>query len=564
MSQPQSKYDSIKAERDRYVSLAFTWADLLFEVDRQFSVVFAAGATRAFFGRSSDALVGTPFRDLVAPPDVPKIGETLKKILNTGRVQEEYVRVIAPDGSWLYVALSAYCLGGEDDHLFVAMRKGTAAAAHAASGETRGEGGLFDSGNFAEIAADRIKKLQDSGEEADVTVVSLPGMSEIQKRIEPKDQKDLEKAVGEILQAHSVGGDTAAKLGDGVFSLLHGSGTPLTDIIGQLEQITKKMDPAGKGSTVEAATVPMAEVAAVSEEDLVKGLGYMMTKFSDSVASGVGLEDLATNMGSLISEAAGKVSQFKQIIQQSEFYVALQPIIHIYTGEIHHYEALCRFDSKPGESPFKSITFAEETGLIHEFDMAMAKKTIEWLGKFPRNSNKYRVAVNVSGFSMSQPSYLDALMNLLRENSWTQGKLMFEITESSRMSDLDGANNFIQTLRKRGYHVCLDDFGAGAASFQYLSMLDVDVVKLDGSAIKNAQRAPKGRAFLSALTELCRRMTVETIAEMVDTIEALDFCRDCGCNYVQGYLFGKPSREVKDFNPLPQSHLFRKIASFKV
>ncbi len=564
MSQPQSKYDSIKAERDRYVSLAFTWADLLFEVDRQFSVVFAAGATRAFFGRSSDALVGTPFRDLVAPPDVPKIGETLKKILNTGRVQEEYVRVIAPDGSWLYVALSAYCLGGEDDHLFVAMRKGTAAAAHAASGETRGEGGLFDSGNFAEIAADRIKKLQDSGEEADVTVVSLPGMSEIQKRIEPKDQKDLEKAVGEILQAHSVGGDTAAKLGDGVFSLLHGSGTPLTDIIGQLEQITKKMDPAGKGSTVEAATVPMAEVAAVSEEDLVKGLGYMMTKFSDSVASGVGLEDLATNMGSLISEAAGKVSQFKQIIQQSEFYVALQPIIHIYTGDIHHYEALCRFDSKPGESPFKSITFAEETGLIHEFDMAMAKKTIEWLGKFPRNSNKYRVAVNVSGFSMSQPSYLDALMNLLRENSWTQGKLMFEITESSRMSDLDGANNFIQTLRKRGYHVCLDDFGAGAASFQYLSMLDVDVVKLDGSAIKNAQRAPKGRAFLSALTELCRRMTVETIAEMVDTIEALDFCRDCGCNYVQGYLFGKPSREVKDFNPLPQSHLFRKIASFKV
>ena len=563
MSQQQSKYDSIKAERDRYVSLAFTWADLLFELDRNFSVIFAAGATRAFFGHSSEALIGSPFRDLIAPPDMPKIGETLKKILNTGRVQEEYIRVIGPDSSWLYVALSAYCLGGEDDHLFVAMRKASAAAARAASGAQRAESGLFDSGDFAEVAADRIRKLQDSGEAADVTVVSLPGMSEIQKRIQPEEQQNLEKAVGQLLQAHSVGGDTAAKIGDGVFSLLHGSGTPITDILGQLEQITKKLDPAGKGSKVEAATVPMAEVAAVSEEDLVKGIGYMMTKFSDSVSAGVGLEDLATNMSALINEAAGKVSQFKQIIQQSEFYVALQPIIHIYTGEIHHYEALCRFDSKPGESPFKSITFAEETGLIHEFDMAMAKKTIDWLGKFPRNNNKYRVAVNVSGFSMGQPSYLDALMQLLRDNSWTQGKLMFEITESSRMSDLESANNFIQTLRKRGYHICLDDFGAGAASFEYLSVLDVDVVKLDGSAIKNAQRAPKGRAFLSALTELCRRMTVETIAEMVDTIESLDFCRDCGCNYVQGYLFGKPSREVKDFTPLPQGHLFRKIASFK-
>jgi PAS domain S-box-containing protein len=465
VSQPQSKYDAIKAERDRYVSLAFTWADLLFELDRDFNVVFAAGATRAFFGQSSDAVVGSSFRDLVAPPDMPKIGETLKTILNTGRIQEEFIRIIGPDKSWLYVALSAYCLGGEDDHLFVALRKASATAARAASSLPKNESGLFDSSNFADVAATRIKKLQDSGEEADVTVVSLPAMSDIQKRIDVKDQQDLEKAVGQILQSHSVGGDTAAKIGDGVFSLLHGTGTPISEIIGQLEQITQKMDPAGRGSKVEAATVPMSEASGVSEEDLAKGLGYMMTKFSDSVSAGVGLEDLATNMTSLINEAAGKVTQFKQIISQSEFYVALQPIIHIYTGEIHHYEALCRFDSKPGESPFKSITFAEETGLIHEFDMAMAKKTIEWLGKFPRNNTKYRVAVNVSGFSMSQPSYLDALMNLLRENSWTQGKLMFEITESSRMSDLESANNFIQTLRRRGYHICLDDFGAGAASF---------------------------------------------------------------------------------------------------
>jgi PAS domain S-box-containing protein len=553
----------MKAERDRYVSLAFTWADILFELDRDFNVAFAAGATRAFFGQSSEALYGTHFRDLVAPPDQPKIGETLKKILNTGRIQEEYIRIVGPDKSWLYVALSAYCLGGDDDHLFVALRKASAAAAKAAMQESRDENGLFDSSGFADVAAGRIKDLQASGENADVTVVSLPAIGDIQKRIDEKAQNNLEKAVGDMLQSYSVGGDTAAKIGDGVFSLLHGSQTSINEIIQQLEKITKTMDPTGEGSKIETATVPMSEMAEVSEEDLVKGLSYMMTKFSDSVAAGVGLGDLATNMPALITEAAAKVTAFKQVISKSQFYVALQPIIHIYTGDIHHYEALCRFDAKPGESPFKSITFAEETGLIHEFDLAMAKKVIDWLGKFPRNNIKYRVAVNVSGFSMSQPMYLDNLMRLLRDNAWTQGKLMFEITESSRMSDLEQANNFIQALRKRGYHICLDDFGAGAASFQYLSVLDVDVVKLDGSAIKNAQRAPKGRAFLSALTELCRRMTVETIAEMVDTVEALDFCRDCGCNYVQGFLFGKPSKEVKDFTPLPQGQLFRKAASFR-
>jgi predicted signal transduction protein with EAL and GGDEF domain len=284
------------------------------------------------------------------------------------------------------VALSAYCLGGEADHVYVAMRKSSPAAARAASSESRGESGLFDSASFTDVAASRIKTLQASGEEADVTVVALPSIGDIQKRIDAKTQNNLEKAVGQVLQSYSVGGDTAAKIGEGVFSLLHGAKTSVNEIVTQLEEITKTMDPAGRGSKVEAATVPMAEMAAVSEDDLVKGLGYMMTKFSDSVAAGISLGDLSANMSALIAEAAAKVTQFKQIIAGSEFYVALQPIIHIYTGEIHHYEALCRFDEKPGESPFKSITFAEETGLIHEFDLAMAKKTIEWLSKFPRNS----------------------------------------------------------------------------------------------------------------------------------------------------------------------------------
>jgi EAL domain-containing protein (putative c-di-GMP-specific phosphodiesterase class I) len=58
-------------------------------------------------------------------------------------------------------------------------------------------------------------------------------------------------------------------------------------------------------------------------------------------------------------------------------------------------------------------------------------------------------------------------------------------------------------------------------------------------------------------------MSVETIAEMVDTPETLEFCRDCNCNYVQGFLFGRPSKEVKDFNPLPQGNLFKKLTNLR-
>lgn len=563
MNDSLQRLEALKAERDRYVSLAFSWADLLFELDRQFTVVFAAGATQAFFGRPADALPGRNFRDLVAPADEPLVGQLLKQIRKTGRSQDEVIRIIGPRGKHFWVSLSAYCLDPQQGNLFLGLRKSRAVDKAAALSHPRGEeGGLYDSGSFAELAANRLKKIQAAGEAAQVTLVSIPAMKQLEERLDIPRSEKLSQSVNDFLKANSVGGDSAAKIGVGQYSILHAASTKVEDMVRQIEALTQRLDPSGIGAEVESATMTMGPEE-ISEEDLAKGLLYTLAKFRDADAQGVSIKSLAANMSALVGEAVIEVNNFKAVVAQAKFYVALQPIIHIHSGEVHHFEALCRFDAKPGESPFKTITFAEETGLIHEFDFAMARKVVDWLGKFPRNNDKYRVAVNVSGFSIGKPAYVESLMWLLKDNPWTQGKLMFEITESSRMSDLESANNFIQTLRSRGYHVCLDDFGAGAASFQYLSVLDVDVVKLDGSAVKNAQKAVKGRAFLSALTELCRRMSVETIAEMVDTEETLEFCRDCGCNYVQGFLFGKPSPDIKDFSPLPQGALFRKTGKLK-
>ncbi|HLN25777.1 MAG TPA: EAL domain-containing protein [Patescibacteria group bacterium] len=558
-----ARFETLKTERDRYVSLAFCWADLLFEIDRNFNIAFSAGATQAFFGKTAEMLEMTSFRDLVAPTDVPIVGQLLKQVMKTGRVHDETLRVVSVGGNLLWMSMSAYCLT-DSSNLFIALRKSTPAAkATALSSPHADSGGLFDSGSFAELAADRLKRIQAAGESAEVTLLSIPAIEDLQKRLDPKSSSDLLYSVGEFLKANSVGGDSAAKVAEGRFSIMHAAGTNVEEVVRQIEGLTQRVDPTGTGAKVQSATMTMDTSIDVSEEDLAKGLLYTLNKFRDTDGEGVSISHLAANMSTLVGEAVAEVNNFKQVVAQCEFFVALQPIIHVNSGEIHHYEALCRFAKDAGASPFKTITFAEETGLIHDFDLAMAKKVIEWLSKFPRNNDKYRVAVNVSGFSIGKPSYVDALMQLLKENPWTQGRLLFEITESSRMSDLESANTFIQTLRKRGYHVCLDDFGAGAASFQYLSVLDVDVVKLDGSAVKNAQKAAKGRAFLSALSELCRRMNVETIAEMVDTPDTLDFVRDCGCNYVQGYLFGRPSREVKDFNPLPQSGLFKKLTNLR-
>jgi len=238
-------------------------------------------------------------------------------------------------------------------------------------------------------------------------------------------------------------------------------------------------------------------------------------------------------------------------VSAADFDVAFHPILNTTTGDIHHYEALVRFKKDAKRvSPYETITFAEEVGLIPEFDLAMATKVVNHLANIP---DRYTAAVNISGFFVGDKKYVAGLKALLAKNQWACDRVLFEITESSRMADLESANEFIQVLRKDGYEVCLDDFGAGAANFQYLATLDVDVVKFDGSVIQDAQKVAKGRAFLKALTRFCRELGVDTIGEMVDSPEGLEFVRECGVQYVQGFLFGEPNTNILSFGKMDKN-----------
>ena len=101
-------------------------------------------------------------------------------------------------------------------------------------------------------------------------------------------------------------------------------------------------------------------------------------------------------------------------------------------------------------------------------------------------------------------------------------------------------NNGLQKLRARGHEICLDDFGAGAANFEYLSALDVDIIKFDGGAMRTALANPKGRAFLKATALLCRDLGIHTIAEMIHDQASYEMVCELGIDYGQGYYLGPP------------------------
>ena len=528
--------------RDRFVAFAFCWADMLVELDTSRKVLFAVGATKALLGVAPEAIIGRNFMDLVSPKDRVLVDQLLFMTSKRGRIDNVTIRLQGEKGLTPPVAFAGYMLPDLKDHFFLALRT----QAHLdEKGETE-QGvdrdkstGLLSGDSFSEMA---VKKLK--GNSAELTLVNLPGFQSFYETLSEDERDVLLNTVGTTLRANSLGGDSAGEVGDGKFGIVHEAGLDVTALEATLAEATKAFDPAGKGVAVQAATVNM-DMAGVDEGDLAKGLVYTINHFKEQVGDKFNVKDIAKNMDNLVKEAVQSLSKFRSLVSGNDFQVAFHPILNARTGAVHHYEALVRFNGKFEESPYKYITFAEETGLITEFDIAMMLKCVDWIRK--NRSDKVSVAVNISGMSVGNDQYTKDLHALIDADTWLKSFLLFEITESARVADLVQANNFVQGLRKKGFHVCLDDFGAGAASFQYLSVLEVDVVKLDGSAVKNAQTAPKGRAFLRALTTLCKTMDVETIAEMVDSKEGLEFVRDCGVEYVQGFLFGKPDADPWSF-----------------
>ncbi|MBW7850926.1 MAG: EAL domain-containing protein [Rhodospirillales bacterium] len=553
MSRKATLDEQMKTERHRYMALAFCWADLLFEI-RRGVVTFAAGACQPMFGRGPEEIEGRPLAEIVHPSDRNLVSNLLRLVNKLGRIEEATARLLGKDGGEVSVAITGHCLStAGEGPIFLAVKSRSQSETH---DDRDGEHPrLHNLATFPDIAASRLKTLAERGESADLAILEMPGLEELGNRLGAA-KAILSRAIGACLRANSLDGDSAAVIAPGKYGVLVGEGGDLEALAAQIASLTKATDPSGIGTAVETGRISVGDAAMIAEEDLVKGVVYALNTFRNSAE--LNLRDLADSMTILVDKTVTQIGAFKVLVSRSDFTVALQPIVDVRTGRVHHFEALCRFNTgDTGDSPYALISFAEETGLIHRFDLAMARKVVEWLALQPRNNRRYRVAVNVSGYSIGQQEYVDGLMKLLAEHEWTRGRLLFEITESSRMSDLGQANEFIQKLRQLGYEVCLDDFGAGAASFQYLSALEVDAVKLDGSAVHNAQVTIKGRAFLSALTELCRRLNVYTVAEMVDAAESLNFVRECGCDFVQGYLFGKPSTNLEDFYPLPNGKLFK-------
>jgi EAL domain-containing protein (putative c-di-GMP-specific phosphodiesterase class I) len=260
-----------------------------------------------------------------------------------------------------------------------------------------------------------------------------------------------------------------------------------------------------------------------------------VNRFADSGADFTATT-LASGVTEFIRTAATQVNRLRLDLAEDRFELAFQPIVRLSGRKVHHYEALLRFAR--GVSPADRILFAEQTGIVEDIDMAVLCRAIEMIER--AINPRPLVAVNLSGCSLQRAAFRSELERLLQPSL---GKnILLEVTESSIIDRKDEVARFLQALRKAGYRICLDDFGAGAASFDYLKAFAVDFIKIDGKYIRDIVASERDQAFVAAMTDLARRLSIAVIAEQTETEEQSSMLMKLGVEFAQGFLFGRPGQ----------------------
>jgi len=178
-----------------------------------------------------------------------------------------------------------------------------------------------------------------------------------------------------------------------------------------------------------------------------------------------------------------------------------QPVVRLKDQRTMHHEILARMRDNDGRfiPPANFLEIAESLGLIKDIDLRVVEKLLAYMRENEQNGKRVRYFVNISRVSMSDPDWTRRFLALLRESGANPSQLVFEITETAAMAEIDVTLTFIRQLKDLGCRVALDDFGAGFSSFYYLKRFDVDYLKIDGSFIRDRLTEPFDRAMVEAI-----------------------------------------------------------------
>lgn len=527
---------NLRKQRDRFLAFSFASSDLFIEVSEDETITYMLGAAKGLTGADDNSIVGTRWLDIFDRIDRPTLIAMHSKAKPAQRCGPILVKIDPQFGKEQKAILTAIKMP-ESEKFYITL--GFTSVLMARTGEIQKvteDKELLDTATFLHAAQEAMNLAKNLDQDLDLTLIDFSDVEEFKGRVGKDGWNSFFSTVGGLLKSRSVDGMSATEISEGKYGILHDKELNPDVIHEQISEIAKQTDPQGKDIHLQKKTIT-SDISEISERDATKALVYTINEF-ERKGTELTIENLNTGFKSYIDANAQKIAQFKDMIRQLSFNLYFQPIVNI-DGEYdsHHFELLSRFQD--GGSTMEWIMFGEDIGLAPEFDLAVLERVINYV-KYKSSGRSSRFAVNISGQSIQNEQFFEKMMEKLNSTPNLNKRLLFEITESSHIAELDKVGSYLKKLKDEGYETCLDDFGAGSASFQYLQALHVEYVKIDGQYVKRLLTSDRDEAMIKSLISMCKNLDIKVVAEMVENKEQLQKLRDMGADYAQGYLFAKP------------------------
>lgn len=228
------------------------------------------------------------------------------------------------------------------------------------------------------------------------------------------------------------------------------------------------------------------------------------------------------------------IIRFKKALMDNSISFAYQPIIERKTSKVSYFECLLRIPEHGADrtSAGPYIVLSEHIGMNNILDQIVLKMVVQELEAAP----EITLAINISNSGILDNNLKELAIAILPDRHIAE-RLIIEITETSLNSNFEKTKEFLEAMRMRGCKIALDDFGAGFTSFKQLQKLPLDIIKIDGSFIKNILLSDSSKFLVTALIELASKLGAKTVAEFVESAEIAKALCNLEIDYMQGDFF---------------------------
>ena len=284
-------------------------------------------------------------------------------------------------------------------------------------------------------------------------------------------------------------------------------------------------------------------------------LRIILARFRDAQRQMTGIKALPDDFDkslekvrALAFERINSERDLRRGLDAGEFEMHYQPIVALDGGRIAGFEALMRWKKEDGYvSPGEFIPLAEATGLIIELGRFALEKGLEdqkqFIGDygqaFPGQPAPF-MSINVSGLQLSDLDEISLLAGIIKQSGAVPSTVKLEITETLMMEDPDHAADALNKLKALGVLIAIDDFGTGYSSLSYLHQFPLDTLKIDRAFVINMDKSKSSNRIVRSIAQLALSLEMDIVAEGIEEQTQMDYLRDLGCQYGQGYFMAKP------------------------